>query len=118
VQVGLFPGCSSCHLSAEVFPLLNFLVVEGRCEVFGLPDLADLYVGFAVGGLGHRLTHSMASSRDLTCRNQKPAMTSLLSAKGPSMTVRFLPEKWTRPLSRKGEDRRSLTRLRLLRARR
>ena len=46
-QAGLFLGCSSCHLSAEVFPLVNFFVVEGRCEVFGLEDLADLYLGFA-----------------------------------------------------------------------
>ena len=46
-QVGLFLGCVSCHSSAEVFFLLNFLVVEGSCEVFGLEDLADLYVGVA-----------------------------------------------------------------------
>jgi hypothetical protein len=46
--------------------------------------------------LGHRLAHSIASSRDLTCQNQKPAMSYLLSAKGPSVTVRFLPEKCTR----------------------
>ena len=30
VQMGLLLGCSSCHLSAEVFFLLNFFVVEGR----------------------------------------------------------------------------------------
>src|SRR6516165_12236589 len=48
------------------------------------------------GGLGQRLTHSMASSRDLTCQSQKPATSSLVSAKGPSVTVQFLPEKWTR----------------------
>src|SRR6516165_1374114 len=46
-QVGLFLGCVSCHSSAEVFFLLNFLVVEGGCEVFGLEDLANLYVGVA-----------------------------------------------------------------------
>ena len=50
MQVGLFLGCVSCHSSAEVFFLLNFLVVEGSCEVFGLEDLADLYVGFAFVG--------------------------------------------------------------------
>ena len=53
--MGLFLGCSSCHLSAEVFFLLNFLVVEGRCEVFGLQDLADLYVGVAFVGVGAAL---------------------------------------------------------------
>src|SRR5580704_14181106 len=55
VQVGLFLRCSSCHLSAEVFFLLNFFVVEGRCEVFGLHDLADLYVGVAFVGVGASL---------------------------------------------------------------
>src|SRR5215469_4204151 len=49
-QVGLFLGCVSCHSSAEVFFLLNFLVVEGSCEVFGLEDLANLYVGLAYVG--------------------------------------------------------------------
>src|SRR5882757_5677466 len=47
-------------------------------------------------GLGQRLTHSMASSRDLTCQIQKPAMSSLVSVKGPSTTVRDLPENLTR----------------------
>jgi len=30
-----------------LFFLLNFFVVESRCEVFRLEDLADLYVGLA-----------------------------------------------------------------------
>src|SRR5215469_8256473 len=47
VQVGLFPSCVSGHSSTEVFFFLNFLVVEGGCEVFGLEDLANLYVGVA-----------------------------------------------------------------------
>src|SRR5215469_7303101 len=46
-QVGLFLGCVRCHSSAELFFLLNFFIVESRCEVFGLEDLADLYVGLA-----------------------------------------------------------------------
>src|SRR5580693_8225665 len=50
VQAGLFLSCVSCHSSAEVFFLLNFLVAEGRCELFGLEDLADLYVGLAFVG--------------------------------------------------------------------
>src|SRR5215813_13830228 len=49
-QVGLFLGCVSCHSSSEVFFLLNFLVAEGGCEVFGLEDLANLYVGLAYVG--------------------------------------------------------------------
>ena len=47
MQLGLFLGCVRCHSSAELFFLLNFFVVESRCEVFGLEDLADLYVGLA-----------------------------------------------------------------------
>jgi hypothetical protein len=50
VQLGLFLGCVRCHSSAELFFLLNFFVVESRCEVFGLEDLADLYVGLAFVG--------------------------------------------------------------------
>src|ERR1700730_17082888 len=45
---------------------------------------------------GARLSHSTASSMDLTCQSQKPAMSSLVSAKGPSVTVRCCPENLTR----------------------
>src|SRR3954463_13143754 len=38
----------------------------------------------------------MASARDLTRKIEKPAMSSLASVKGPSMTVRDLPENLTR----------------------
>src|ERR1039458_8517149 len=38
-------------------------------------------------GSGQRLTQSNASSIDWTCQIQKPAINSLVSAKGPSMTV-------------------------------
>jgi hypothetical protein len=41
------------------------------------------------------LTHSTASSIEFTFQIQKPAMSSLVSANGPSVTVRFVPEKWT-----------------------
>src|SRR6266571_4276466 len=47
-------------------------------------------------GLGQRLTHSTASSMDLTCHSQKPAISSLVSLKGPSITVRSAPENRTR----------------------
>ncbi len=47
-------------------------------------------------GLGQRLTHSIASSFDFTCHSQKPAISSFVSAKGPSITVRFAPENLTR----------------------
>src|SRR5689334_13968033 len=38
----------------------------------------------------------MASSRDLTCKIEKPATSSLASVNGPSTTVRDLPENLTR----------------------
>src|SRR5213596_1625424 len=47
-------------------------------------------------GLGQRLTHSIASSFDFTCHSQKPAISSLVSANGPSTTVRLSPENLTR----------------------
>jgi hypothetical protein len=54
--VGLFLGYLICHLSAEVFFLLNIFFGEGGCEVFGLEDLADLYVAVACGvGVGTAL---------------------------------------------------------------
>src|SRR5439155_17562275 len=45
---------------------------------------------------GARFSHSIASSFDFTCHNQNPAISSLLSAKGPSITVRFFPSNRTR----------------------
>src|SRR5207245_702587 len=45
---------------------------------------------------GLRLSHSIASSIDLTCHNQKPAISSLLSVNGPSVTVGLVPENLTR----------------------
>src|SRR5712664_1593247 len=47
-------------------------------------------------GLGQRLTHSIASAFDFTCHIQKPAISSFVSAKGPSITVRLAPENLTR----------------------
>jgi DNA-binding CsgD family transcriptional regulator len=47
-------------------------------------------------GSGQRFTHSMASSIDFTCQSQKPATSSPVAAKGPSMTSRLLPRKRTR----------------------
>jgi hypothetical protein len=45
---------------------------------------------------GARLSHSIASSLDFTCQIQNPATSSFVSENGPSMTVRFFPEKRTR----------------------
>ena len=45
---------------------------------------------------GARFSHSTASSFDLTCQSQKPAINSFVSVKGPSITVRLAPENLTR----------------------
>jgi hypothetical protein len=45
---------------------------------------------------GARFNHSIASSFDLTCHSQNPAISSLVSLNGPSITVRLPPENWTR----------------------
>src|ERR1700722_16701879 len=45
---------------------------------------------------GQRLTHSTASSIDLSCQIQYPAISSLVSVNGPSITVRLSPAKRTR----------------------
>src|SRR5262245_55025236 len=47
-------------------------------------------------GLGQRLIHSIASAFDFTWMIQYPATSSLVSAKGPSITVRLSPENLTR----------------------
>src|SRR5580658_10489810 len=45
---------------------------------------------------GERRIHSTASSSDLTCQSQKPAISSLVSVKGPSVTVLLPPPNLTR----------------------
>src|ERR1700722_2394015 len=45
---------------------------------------------------GARFTHSTASSIERTCQIQYPAINSLVSVNGPSVTVRLLPENFTR----------------------
>jgi peptide deformylase len=47
-------------------------------------------------GLGQRFTQATASSMSLTSQSQKPATSSRVCAKGPSMTVRLGPSKATR----------------------
>src|SRR5262245_30801559 len=47
-------------------------------------------------GLGQRFNHPIASSIDLHCQIQNPASNSFVSANGPSITVRLLPENLTR----------------------
>ena len=86
----------SSHLRAQALLLLPQFGREFGTEVFGLEHLANLDLGLAGMGLGQRLTHSIASSFDFTCHIQKPAISSFVSANGPSMTVRFAPENLTR----------------------
>src|SRR5262245_28613915 len=47
-------------------------------------------------GLGQRFTQSVASCSDLHFQIQKPATSSLVSANGPSITVRLSPANLTR----------------------
>ena len=46
--------------------------------------------------LGHFFTQSIASCSEETFQTQNPAMSSFVSANGPSVTVRFEPENRTR----------------------
>jgi hypothetical protein len=46
--------------------------------------------------LGHFFAHSTASSIDAHCQIQNPAISSFVSANGPSETVRDVPENFTR----------------------
>lgn len=58
-------------------------------------------ISTSVSAKGARFNHSIASSRDLHCHNQKPTTNSLVSAKGPSMTDFLPPANFTRtPRSR------------------
>src|SRR5438045_7270870 len=45
---------------------------------------------------GERRIHSPASSMDFTCHSQKPAISSLVSVNGPSVTVLLPPPNLTR----------------------
>ena len=95
MQPGLFLGCVRCHSSAELFFLLNFFVAESRCELFGLEDLADLYVGLAFIGATLDPLDRLFERLDLP--EPEGGDQFLGFAKGPSTTVgRLLPEKWTR----------------------
>jgi len=97
LQAGLFLGCSSCHLSAEVFFPSEFLrPLKADAKSSGSKIWRISMLVSPSWELGHRLTLSMARFERLDLQNQKPAMSSLAFAKGPSMKVRFLPEKWTR----------------------
>jgi hypothetical protein len=46
-------------------------------------------------GLGILFTHSIASSSERTCQIQKPATSSFVSVKGPSITARLSPSNLT-----------------------
>ena len=58
-------------------------------EVLGREDLSQLEgrPGPGAHDVGHFLSHSMASSRELTSMIVKPAISSLASVKGPSVTT-------------------------------
>ncbi len=94
MQVGLFLGCVRCHSSAELFFLLNLLIVEQQVRTLRARRPGGSLCRLLSPSLGQRLTHSKSplSSRDLTCQNQKPADEFLAFDEGAaSATVgRFL----------------------------
>src|SRR6202789_625743 len=78
---------SICSRNSGVSPAPQYSIWNtGRISISDSPGI----------GFGQRFNHSTASSMVLTCQIQKPAMSSLVSAKGPSMTVRLGPENRTR----------------------
>jgi hypothetical protein len=93
--VGLFLSCVSCHSSAEVLFLLNFLLAAGRCELFGLEDLADLYVGLAFIGAALDPLDGLFERLDLP---EPEAGDEFLAFREGAVDDggRFLPERWTR----------------------
>ena len=70
--------------------------IPGRHGITEILRLEQGTISTSVPSNGARLSHSTASSIDLTCQSQNPATSSFASVKGPSMTVRFAPENRTR----------------------
>ena len=96
MQERLFVGGLIWQLSSELDFVLDLLFGQDGCEIFHLKDLANFDFGVAVLGVGGALDPLDGLCEDLTCQIWKPAMSSLASVKGPSMTVRDLPENLTR----------------------
>ena len=96
VQVGLFLYWLICQLSTDFLFQLNILFGEGACKVFWLEDLADLDFRFACVAVGGALDPLDGLFEGLDLQDHEASDEFLGSAKGPSVTVRFLPEKWTR----------------------
>src|SRR5581483_1212005 len=68
-------------------------------EVCGYPSTANGRISISLRpgiGLGQRFTQATASSISLTSQIQKPATSSRVSVKGPSVTVRWAPSNATR----------------------
>ena len=76
--------------------MLNLLFGQDGCEVFHLKDLADFDFVVAGAAVGTTLDPLDGLLEGLDLRIEKPAMSSLASVKGPSTTVRDLPENLTR----------------------
>ena len=77
-------------LAQTLLPLLD-LGSGLSAEVFRLKHSANLDLGSPV-----ERSALIASSIDLTCHSQKPAISSFVSVNGPSITVRFPSENLTR----------------------
>ena len=69
---------------------------ELGAEIIGLEHLANLNLRWAVERVGAALDPATASSMDAALISQNPATNSFVSGNGPSITVRWAPEKRTR----------------------
>jgi len=73
-----------------VMPAQVVDVWSGRKSAISYSGRISISLGPGMG-LGQRFTQATASSMSLTSQSQKPATSSRVSAKGPSMTVRRGP---------------------------
>src|SRR5947209_4744752 len=85
------------RLLSQALLLLPLLRAERGTEVVRLEHLANPDLGLrAREGIGAALDPLDRLSFDFTWISQNPATSSLVSLKGPSITVRFSPENRTR----------------------
>src|SRR5215217_740129 len=89
-----FAACSRMRSSCSLSSGVNSAPKSSASKICRISTSASL--GELSASYGMRLTHSIASSIDFTFQIQKPAISSRVSANGPSVTIRFPPENFTR----------------------
>ena len=82
----------SSHLRAQALLLLPQIRCGLGAEILRLEHLANLDLRLAWERVGAALDPIDRFLFDFTRHNQKPAISSFVSANGPSITVRFAPE--------------------------